>query len=58
MPKIQIKMSKKEIEDLRSLLVAFRKDRAIENEFEGFINGLIDDTFNMSMKISNLLKEN
>ena len=58
MPKIQIKMSKKDENDLRSLLISYRKDRSGEREFEDFINNIIEKTFEMSTKIAVLLKEN
>jgi len=58
MPKIQIKMSRKEEEGFRSILIAYRKDRAGEKEFEDFINNIIKETFEMSTKIAVLLREN
>ena len=58
MPKIQIKMSKRDEEDLRSILMSYRRDRAGEKEFEEFINNIIKKTFEISTKIAVLLKEN
>ena len=58
MTEIQIKMSINDKQILRNLLISYRKDRAGEREFEEFIDGLIHNTFETTMKISKLLKEN
>jgi len=51
-------MSKTDENDLRSLLISYRKDRTGEREFDEFVNKIIKETFEMSTKIATLLREN
>ena len=58
MPKIQIKMSEKDSQELRSLVISHNRNKVDEREFDEFVNRMIKETFEISTKISVLLKEN
>jgi hypothetical protein len=58
MPKIHIKMSDKDSQELRSLVISHNRNRVDEREFDEFVNRMMKETFEISTKISVLLKEN
>ena len=57
MPDIIILPSSKELDELRTLLRAYRKDSAEDYEIEEFVTSLMGKTFELSKRIHRIIND-